>query len=207
MFKNLLPKEYSFFEYFDRHINLSLFSAQELVNVSKDSKNLEPALDKVKGYVKEMDGIQHKCVEALLLTFITPIERTDIHRLIKRLDDIGDGIYGILTRMKLYKVDSHKDEFRELAELIFKAISALKDAIHDLKTMKKLDAIKNNCYIVHDIEERCDEVFKNSLANLFESDNAVEIIKWKEIFERLEKVVDKTDLSATIIESIIIASA
>jgi uncharacterized protein Yka (UPF0111/DUF47 family) len=207
MFKSILPKEYSFFNYFEQHIELCTQSAYQLVQITEDFSKFKDASEKIKKLTVEMDAITHKCVEALLVTFITPFERTDIHRLIKRIDDIADGINSAVSRIRLYHIYELKPEVKPIAVIIHKSVQILAICLKELRSMKNAEKIKINCDEIRKLENECDEIFKDSLAKLFESGDAIELIKWKEILERFEKVVDKCELSANIIESIVIASA
>ncbi len=207
MFKRLLPKEYNFFDYFDNHIDLCTEAAQKFVEITDDFSRFDELAKEIKNLERRMDEITQKCTESLLLTFITPFERTDIHLLIKRMDDIADGIHGSLSRMKLYKLDGFKPEVKPMAELIFKSVSELNIAIHALRNIKNPDSIKESCRTIRKFEKEADDIYRKSIAQLFETTDVIEIIKWKEIFDRLEKVMDKTEDVAGIILRIVIESA
>lgn len=207
MFKSLLPKEYNFYDYFDQHISLCAEAAKEFVDLTKDFSKFDESSIKIKNLERQMDDITQKCTESLLHTFITPFERTDIHRLIKRMDDIADGINGSLSRMKLYNLIDFKPEVKPMAELIYKSVLELSQAIHSLRDLKNPDSIKDNCQKVRQLEKEADEIYRSSIALLFVSTDVIEIIKWKEIFDRLEKIMDKTEDVAGIILRIVIESA
>lgn len=206
MFKSLLPKEYSFYDYFNEHINLCTEATNAFLMLTTDSSKFNETRDYVIWLEKRMDEITHTCTESLINTFITPFERTDIHRLINKMDDIADGINGVLSRMSLYKLYEFKKEIIPLVELIQKSVSELNKAIHGLKHIKDPQIIRNHCENVRKYEKEADDIFRNSLANLFDSSDVIEIIKWKEIYERLEKVMDRTEEVSSILVRIVIES-
>ena len=109
--------------------------------------------------------------------------------------------------MKLYKLDGFKPEVKPMAELIFKSVSELNIAIHALRNIKNPDSIKESCRTIRKFEKEADDIYRKSIAQLFETTDVIEIIKWKEIFDRLEKVMDKTEDVAGIILRIVIESA
>lgn len=213
MFKRLLPKETSFFDIFENHISLTVQTAELLVKLSKDYDNLDTYGAKIKKLEKEMDTITQNCIEALISTFITPIERTDIHKLIKRMDDIADGINGTVQRLILYKIKSVKKikkirpEFNKVAEIILKQTKILQETINALRDSKKVDFIKGKCEMVRMLEKDADEIFKDFMTEIFELEDCKEIIKWKEIFERLESIPDRCEIVANLTETIVISAS
>jgi hypothetical protein len=160
-----------------------------------------------------LDELTLKCVESLIITFITPFERTEIHKLIKRLDDIADGINGAVQRLILYKIKSIKKiknirpEFLKIAEIILKQTKILQEAIRALKEKKKVDYIKGKCEIVRMLEKDAEDIFKVFYVEIFELEDCKDIIKWKEIFERLEAIPDSCEVTANLIETIIISAS
>jgi predicted phosphate transport protein (TIGR00153 family) len=207
MFKSLLPKEYNFYNFFEQHITLCVEAAEEFVELADNFEKFDESQKKIKSLERKMDEITQNCTDSLLHTFITPFERTDIHRLIKRMDDIADGINGSVSRMNLYKLNELKPEVKPMAELIYKSTKELKEAIYALRDLKDPDLIKNYCSNVRKLEKEADVIYRQSIALLFESKDVIEIIKWKEIFDRLEKIMDKTEDVAGIILRIVIESA
>src|SRR4051794_34718927 len=100
MFRALLPRETSFFDYFERHVALTLKGCRELNSISGPGGGDFPgAWSRIKEIEHECDDITHDCVEALHRTFITPMDRGDIHRLIKRLDDIMNAVDTVVSRL------------------------------------------------------------------------------------------------------------
>ncbi len=104
MLKRLLPKETSFFDFFERHTKLTIEACKELDAIAANPSELRDRVARIKELEHEADDITHECIEALHRTFITPIDRADIHRLMKRLDDIIDSVDSAASRMMLYEL-------------------------------------------------------------------------------------------------------
>ena len=104
MFGKLLPRETSFFDFFDKHAALTIQGTQEFLALAEGNGNVGPRAKRIKEIEHETDVITHDCVEALHKTFITPIERDDIHRLISRMDDIMDFVEAASERIALYEI-------------------------------------------------------------------------------------------------------
>ncbi len=207
MFKSILPKEFRFFDYFDKHIDHMKNISKELQVLAGGTDDIANTVIRIKTIENELDKITQSCIEALYKTFITPIERTDIFELITKMDDIADFIDSAAKRIVMFEIKSIRPEIQTIADIISKAVNELGDAIHMLRDMKNSDAILSKCLAVHVLENECDVVFHHAIVKLFQEGDAIQIIKWKEVIEKLEKSVDRCEAVAKTIETIIIASA
>jgi hypothetical protein len=154
-----------------------------------------------------MNEIHNKTMEGVITTFITPFERTDIHRLIKRMNEIGKSIVSTMLLLKAYDMVESKKELIEIAEILQRSLSHLHKAIFLLRDMKKIDEIKSECELINNLEDEADDVFKQAIADLYKTNDAIYVMKWREIFAKLEKANDRCKMCALIIESIIISAA
>lgn len=207
MFKNLLPKEYNYYEYFEQHIAVTRRCADELLQLTSGAKSIDEIIIKIKEMEKEADVITHKCTDSLHITFITPIERTSIFRLIKQLDNITDNIYAAVFRFSLYHIEDTRAEASELARIISESIIEIEQAIKGLRKIKNFTEINQHCIRVRELENEGDEIFRMALSNLFKENQAISILKWKEVFERLERAVNSCENVTNIIEAIIIEAS
>lgn len=208
MFRSILPKEYAFFKFFEEHIKLSEEAVNYLKQLATNNISIEECSKKIHNIEKQADEVTHKCTEALHKTFITPIERTDIFLLIKRLDDLTDFIDSAVQRMHLYGISDVRAETKDIAEILIKSVNLLKEAIWKLENMKHNQKhIQDVCEKVRSLENDGDLIFQNAISRLFKEQDAVNIIKWKEIFERFEKAVDRCESIANVIESVLIDNA
>jgi predicted phosphate transport protein (TIGR00153 family) len=206
MFKRFLPKEYSFFNFFEEHTKLTIMTCKELLALTSGKGDAGESVQRIKDLEREADKITTQCIEALQKTFITPIERTDIHQLIKRLDDIVDIINAAASRIHLYDVTEMRPEARELAHILVLASGEIDGALKGLRNLKHIRTIREKCAAIHGLEGRGDDVLKSALMRLFKENEPMLIIKWKEIFERLEKAINRCKDVADMIEEIVIAS-
>jgi len=209
MFKRLLPREESFFDFFERHSRLSVEACRELNEVASNPTELSDRTDRIKDIEHEADDITHKCIDALHRTFITPIDRADIHRLIRRLDDIIDSVDSTAARMKLYELKDLRLEFGQFTRELVEATTELDSAINNLRNRKKRnETIEKCCAAVYETEKAGDQVLRSALAHLFrEEKDPILLIKWKDIFERLENATDRCEEVANIIQGIVIEAS
>lgn len=209
MFTKLLPRTNSFFGYFEQHSRLSKDVCAELDALAANPAELESRKRRIKELEHQADDITRQCIDALHNTFITPIDRSDIHRLIRRLDDIIDAVDSIAARMLMYKFDRVRPEMRQLTRILIDSVGRIDDAVHDLSHLsKKGEEIKKCCWSVYELEAQADTVLQVALVNLFETEpDPITLIKWKEIFERLERTTDRCQEVAHIISGIVIEAS
>lgn len=207
MIKSLMPKEYKFYDYFENHIEIVIKASQELRKINKDGSNLIEVATIIQEYERQADKITWECKEVLHKTFITPFERTDILHLITRLDDIIDAINGAISRLSLYNINEIRPEVQEITKIIENSCLTVQKAIFGIRNLKKSKEIIDNIIKIRDYEEEGDVMFKQAISKLFSENNAIEIIKWKEIYERLEKAIDRCENVANIIEYVLIDNA
>jgi len=209
MFKRLLPREVSFFDFFERHSKLAIESIKELNAIALNPSEMAARAERIKEIEHDADDITHKCIDALHRTFITPIDRSDILRLIKRLDDIIDSMDSTASRMMLYELTDLRPEFGQFTEVLIEATAQIDAAIHNLRDLKKgEEAIQKCCRAIYKAENAGDQILRAALARLFrEETKTALIIKWKDIFERLEVATDRCEDVANIIEGIVIEAS
>jgi predicted phosphate transport protein (TIGR00153 family) len=163
---------------------------------------------RIKDLEREADLITRNCMDALHRTFITPIDRADIHKLIQRLDDIVDSVESTASRMVLYEITDRPDDARALTAVLVRAAEEITLALPGLRNMKNADEIKKHCVALYELENEGDNIMRNALAKLFrEEKDPIALIKWKELYERLEKATDRCEAVASIIQSIVIEAS
>jgi uncharacterized protein len=209
MFRGLLPKEVGFFDYFEQHAVLVTKACEAFLELTQNGKgDYDAQVDRIKNIEHDADDVTHRCMEDLNKTFITPIDRSDIHALIKRMDDVVDSVDAVTSRMSLYKVRVMREEARKLADVLLRASHDIEAAVHGLRNIKNAGEINKRLISIHDLENEGDTILRAALTRLFDEEtDAVLIIKWKEIFERLEKATDRCEAIANIIEKIVIEAS
>lgn len=208
MFRRLLPKEVSFFDYFEQHAAIAIEACEAFLALTAGKEDHEAQAAHIKDFEHQADTLAHGCIEELNKTFITPIDRVDIHQLIKGMDDIVDSVDATASRISLYELTEMRPEGRQLAEVLVKAANEIAEALKSLRSMKRQDVIKQHLIAVHRLENEGDAILRGALTRLFKDEsNPILIMKWKEIFERLEKATDRCEEVANIIEKIVIEAS
>ncbi len=208
MFGRLLPRETSFYDYFEEHASLTVTGTAELVSMVSGPVNIEAKAKRIKEIEHETDVITHRCVGALHTVFITPIERDDIYRLITRMDDIMDYVEAGAERIALYDIKEMTPEVVEMANTLARAAKVVQEALHGLRDLKNPKLVLAKCVEINQIENEADAILRRALARMFkEEKDAIKIIKWKEIYENLEGAADRCEDVANIIEGVVLDNA
>ncbi len=209
MFGRLLPRETSFFDLFDAHAALTVSGVKEFQSLVVTGANIGPKFKRIKEIEHECDVITHRCVEALHKTFITPIDRNDIHRLISRMDDVMDFVEAAADRIALYELSDMPQAVKDLADVLVRACEEVELAVKALKDMGNVEAIRQKCIDINRLENDADEILRTALAQLFRTHKSdpIAVIKWKEIYEILETATDRCEDVANIIEGVALEHA
>jgi predicted phosphate transport protein (TIGR00153 family) len=205
MLRRFLPREGDFFTLFERHAALTVEGAKQFVTLVSGGQNVRALAARIKEIEHETDVITHTCVERLHTTFITPIDRDDIHRLITRMDDVMDFIESASERIALYELRDMTEEVRDLAKVLVRATEAVARAVTGLRDMKKSEGVLEHCIEVNRLENEGDEILRNAVATLFrEATDPLLVMKWKEVYEALENATDRCEDVANIIEGVVL---
>jgi len=207
MIKKIFPKEIDFFEMFEKAaVNVNR-GATLLVEMMDNFSVAEVKAKEIHQAEQEGDMLTHEVMRRLNKTFMTPIDREDVHALAGRLDDVLDLIWASADRAVLFKLNNPPNEVVELSktlhettEIIIKAVKCLKD--------KKYSYIQEYCIEINRLENRGDRIFREALVKLFDNiKDPILVIKWKEVYENLEDASDKCEDVANILESIVLKHA
>jgi predicted phosphate transport protein (TIGR00153 family) len=207
MFRGILPKEVAFYDYFNKLIEIDLKASNLIHEMIEKGENLVELARQIKELEREADKLARTCTDLLHNTFITPIDRNDIFTLVKRMDDLADQINAAAFRISSYNITEMRPEAVEFSKIIHACIEELVVAVKDLPKMKHKNKLRESCKKVHDLESQADDILKNVIPRLFQEGDTLALIKWKEIFERLEKAVDRSEDVASTIESILIENS
>lgn len=209
MFGNLMPKETKFFDLFNQHADLCVKGAVELLELMKDSSdNFERRMHVIENIEKRADDVTHTTVKALHTTFITPLDRDEIHRLISRMDDIIDLIEDSAQAVSLYNIEVITPEAFRLAEFVMISCEKIQKGVSMLGNMKHAEEILSLCEEVDELESENDRVMYEAMSHLFRTEPDVRtLIKLKALYELLENVCDICEEVAKIIEGIVIENA
>src|SRR5690606_30362134 len=208
MFGRLLPKEGKFFDFFNEHAELCVKGSREMVALMTNFDDLEIRVHAIEGIEKQADQVTHATLDALHKTFITPLDRDDIHHLITRMDDILDLLEDAAQTISLYDIRSSTPEAIRLAELCLASAEKVRAAVGLLHNMDNSRQILNYCAEIDRLESDADHVMRAAMSKLFRDEPDVRnLIKLKAIYEILETVTDRCEDVSNIIEGIIVENA
>jgi predicted phosphate transport protein (TIGR00153 family) len=208
MFARLMPHEGRFFAFFVEHAALIVEGAAELKALMDNVGEAERRAHNIKTVETKADSVTHHTIQLLHQTFITPIDRDEIHQLITKMDDILDLMEDVSQSVFLYDIRKIPDEAKRLAEICVVCAERVKAAVELLNNMSNAERIMKICAEIDRYETDADQVLRAAMAKLFRSEpDTRELIKLKEIYEHLETVTDKCEDVANIIEGIVLENS
>jgi predicted phosphate transport protein (TIGR00153 family) len=208
MFGFLIPKEFGFFDVFDEHAAICVEGAQTMMDMLDHYGEAPAKVRRIKDIEHKADDITHRTMEMLHKTFVTPIDRDQIHELISLMDDVMDLIDGAARRMMLYGVKEIPSDLKELAKTLHHATLELQKAVKGLRNMKNSEEIIKSCIEINKLENDGDAIRDAAIAKLFkEEKNAVQVLVWKEIYGDVETAIDRCEDVANVIEGVVLENA
>jgi len=201
----LIPRDEKFYDMFEELANKIEEGGNMFTDILNNYEQSEAKIAKLKEIEHEADIITHRTYEKMHRTFLTPLDREDIYNLVNKMDSVLDTIEAAAVRMQLYKIKKPADEIKELARILNLAIGKIKKIVHALRDKKKSQEILEDCVEINTLENEGDIVLRMTMARLFEREkDPFELIKWKEIFERIEESIDVCEDVSNIIEGIVL---
>ena len=205
MFKSLLPKNEDFYGLFDQISANTVEGVQILVKMLDDGEHYNEYAISLKSLEHQTDMLVHKVMSHLHKTFITPIDREDIHQLAVRLDDILDLAEAASSRIDLYCACDVPREAKELSHVLLESVKLVKEMVSLLRNLKKPARIMELTVEINRLEDQADYIRRSTLARLFrEEKDPIELIKWKDILEYIERATDRCEDVADITEGIVL---
>jgi uncharacterized protein len=204
----MIPKEEKFFDLFYELATKIEEGGKLFLDLVEHYEYSEPKIVKLKELEHEADVITHRTYEKMHKTFLTPIDREDIYALVNKMDSILDMIEASAARMSLYKVKIPAKEIVDQAKILNEAIKKVKYIVHAMRNMKNAKMIIDACVEINTLENEGDIIMRMTMTRLFEQEkDPIELIKWKEIFERIEEAIDVCEDVANIVEGIVLKHA
>ncbi|GLI37633.1 DUF47 domain-containing protein [Geobacter hydrogenophilus] len=202
----LIPKEEKFFALF-KDMTANIIEGAKLLKEMVDNYDDPQGMQKrIKDVEHQGDHITHDIIQKLNKSFVTPLDREDIYALSAALDDILDLIDASSQRFIMYNVEKPTPEAKELAFIILKSCEAVAKAVAQLGG--KFEHIAESCVEVNALENEADRVCREAISRLFDEEkDPIQLIKWKEIYETLERATDKCEDAANILESVVVKNA
>ena len=207
IFDFILPRETKFFDYMIQHAECfhdAAHTFKELIfhieELNEDGVRKKIMI--IDDYEFKGDEIEHKIIDELNKTFITPIDREDIHTLAINIDRAIDILKSITRKIETYQIHKIPSHIFKFAELIVRMGEKLNELIHELKGKRRIEAIQSG---MHKIENEADELFQKCMAELFTLKyDPVDIIRYKEVYEHLESIIDSVDYIGKLVRGIIV---
>jgi predicted phosphate transport protein (TIGR00153 family) len=201
----LIPRDEQFFVMFTDLARRVTAAARLLDKLFAEPQNLAQYVSAIKDLEHEADVITHSVIGRIHKVFVTPIDREDIHLLVQELDDVIDMIDGCARRAQMFQIREVRESGRKLAEVLVRATEAIEWAVTSMKQAKIVEARSRE---IKRLEEEGDAVYNAAVAELFSGNpDALEVIKWKELYDTMERALDQCEDVANVLESITIKHA
>jgi predicted phosphate transport protein (TIGR00153 family) len=203
---SLLPRDRTFFDLFIEAGANTVHTARLLDEMmGKWPEEGESLARDILKAEQEGDRIAHDIVRRLNSTFVTPIDREDIFGLATQMDDIVDHTEEVADFMGLYRIEAPMDQALGLTEVLLKSCEQLYGLLQNLRGFKDLE---HYWIEIHRLENDGDRIYRDAVASLFSNGiDPMVVIRWRDLFLRLERAIDATETSASIIEGIVIKNS
>jgi predicted phosphate transport protein (TIGR00153 family) len=202
---SLVPKDRVFFDLFAEAAQNTLRASKLLRDMLQQWPDEGGLLTDILKAEQEGDKLTHDIIRRLNTTFVTPIDREDIYGLATQLDDVVDYIEEAADFMGLYRIEAPMDQAQVLAEILVKSCEQLYGLLQNLRGFKDLE---HYWIEIHRLENDGDRVYRDAVASLFaDRVDPMVVIRWRDVFLRLERAIDATETSANIVEGIVIKNA
>ena len=205
----LLPHDEKFFVLFDK-LSVTIVEAADTLRTlpALPKSEREGTIKKIQEIEHKADSITHEIFTELNSTFVTPLDREDIHKLASALDDVVDLIDGSANRFHLYKIKKNSADIQRLTDIIYQSSIELQRGVALITDTRRADELQKILQKINQYENDADTIFNQAIAVLFDRESdAIELIKTKEVLVTLETATDKCEDVANILESIMIKNA
>jgi predicted phosphate transport protein (TIGR00153 family) len=208
----ILPQDKVFFDLFDAQVDAVGEAAAAFSRLAADFGRLGQEIQTLDEIEHRADGITHELANRVDRMFVTPFDKDDISLLAGRLDDIIDFLEAAISRMGIYQVGSPPPELLPFSQRFIEAASLLSQAIKSLRQIKSREEMRQLFVEIHRVENDCDTIYRHALARMYELVNPgpqelLDLMKWKEIFDRLETAMDACEDAANVVESMVVKYA
>jgi predicted phosphate transport protein (TIGR00153 family) len=201
---SLLPKEEAFFNDFNHQADLIVQSARLLREVCEEWESHADKVKRITELEHQSDEIVHTVVIRLNKTFVTPVDREDIHAITSNLDDILDFIHGCAIRMDLFKIGRPTEQSIDLARVLEKSAEVVLAGVKQLPGFSDITPLRLQ---MQTLEKEGDAIYRKALADLFDTADPVAIIKWKELYDNFETAIDSCEDVFDVLEGVVLKHA
>lgn len=201
---SLVPREEAFFDDFNTQAELIVQSSHVLRDLCEDWTDHAKKVERISELEHQSDEIVHTVVIRLNKTFVTPVDREDIHAITSKLDDILDFIQGVATRMELFKINHPTPQSVELAKVLERSAETVLKGVKQLPTFVDVTPLRKEMQV---LEKDGDRLYRMALADLFDTGDPIHIIKWREIYEMFETAIDSCEDVYDVLEGVVLKHA
>ncbi len=203
----LIPREESFFDLFEKAATNLLEAARLLVATMEQFDGVQENARRMERLEHDGDQLIHDLMARLNRTFITPIDREDIHRLASAIDDVLDFIEATTERFVLYKIKTVTSYAKELSRVIAKQVEEIHRLMPQLRRLRHQDILQH-CIEINRLENEGDHILREAMVVLFDSGtNPLDVMKWRELYDLMESATDKCEDVAVVVEGIFLKNA
>jgi len=190
---------------FERLAQHALNAARHLSEFAAQFPGVTSSIQRIRDEEHAADEVTHQALDRLDRTFITPFDREDIHQLVGGLDDIIDEIDALARRFPMYHVEYMEPLFQKQAQVLVEATATACEAVRRLRKTFRLSELSAQLIELHRLENVGDDNHRAAVSHLFEGKvEALEVIKWMDLFGRVEKAIDKCDQVGSTLERIVL---
>lgn len=205
---SLVPREKKFFVLFEQSAQNAVKIAQQLKDMVSIWENLKGRVGVINDLEHQGDAITHQIFEQLHRSVITPFDREDIALLAHSLDDVADFIHAAADAMVLYRVEHPTSRAKELAGIALEAVAEVEKAVSEIHNRAGRRQLLKHCIEINRLENLGDRVYRSGMAELFDdAADIADLIKWREIYNHMESVIDRCEDIANILEGVAIKYA
>lgn len=204
----LTPKEDKFYDLFIDSAHIIYDASLLLRDLMKDLSNIDVKVKEIEDMEHKGDRQVHDIMEQLNKTFITPIDREDIYDIAKQLDDILDFIEATAHRFVMFNVKTAQENAIVLGDMIVDSCKEVINLMEELKIMKKSKKLTEKIIEINRLEDEGDKIYRTAITTMFSGDMpAIEVLKWREIYEYIEQTLDACEDVANTVEGIVMKHA
>jgi len=202
---SLIPKEKKFFVLFEQGTQNAVKIAQQLKDMVYIWENVKERVGVITDLEHQGDAITHQIFEQLHRSFITPFDREDIAMLAHSLDDVTDFIHAAADAMFLYNVKRPTNKAKELVDIVVQVVAEIERAVSEMHDRVGRKNLLKRCVEINRLENIGDSVYRTAMAELFsDSVDIAGLIKWREVYDHMESVIDRCEDIANILEGVAI---
>ena len=198
----LIPREEKFYDDFKMMADQLRVGARMLEQMLATDPPIADKAHEIKEVEHQCDFLTHEIIQRLNKTFVTPIDREDIHELARTLDDVMDAIDSAAALIPLYRIDKIRPGARELTHVILQQTDELRAAVEALENRK---GVLERAIEINRLENEADRIHKHAIGQLFDEEkDPIMVVKWKEILDVLEEATDACEDVANLLENVVV---